>query len=241
MIHLDLVLPTFIAGLLSFLNPCTAPLLPAYFACLSGAGAAPRRAGEADLRPRLVLASFLYVAGFATVFVLLGIAAGGIGHALLLVSRPLEIVGGIAMVLFGLVLLGALRWTPLLRERRVELPARLASGGVAAAYPIGVVFGIGWTPCVGPYLATALSIAAISGSALSGALLLLAYALGLGSPFVIAALLWASLPGLPRAISRLAGPATRVGGVFTVGLGLLLLSGAYVHLTSYLASLSTPH
>ena len=113
--------------------------------------------------------------------------------------------------------------------------------GVAGSFLIGIVFGLGWTPCVGPYLAAALSLAAISAHAAAGALLLVVYSLGLGLPFLLFALVWASLPGLPRRLTRLAGPLTVAGGILTVALGVLIATGAYSHLTSYLAQLSTPH
>jgi cytochrome c-type biogenesis protein len=111
---------------------------------------------------------------------------------------------------------------------------------VFGAFLVGIVFGLGWTPCVGPYLAAALTLAALSSHALTGALLLVVYSLGLGLPFIAVALLWASLPELPRRLNRWVRPLTLAGGVITVALGVLLATGAYTHLTSYLAQLSTP-
>jgi cytochrome c-type biogenesis protein len=105
---------------------------------------------------------------------------------------------------------------------------------------MGVVFGIGWTPCVGPYLAAALTLAALSAHAIAGAFLLVVYSLGLGLPFIATALVWASLPDLPRTLNRFVRPLTLAGGVITVALGVLIATGAYSHLTSYLAQLSTP-
>jgi len=244
MLSIATVAATFAAGLASFFAPCTVPLLPAYLACVSGAGAAEltdpglRR----SFRARLVAGSLLYVAGFTTVFVALGLSAGGIAR---IASGPgtgraVEIAGGVVVALFGLAICGVARIGWLERARTIELPARLRRRGVAGAFLVGVVFGLGWTPCVGPYLAAALTFAAISSHAAAGALLLVAYSLGLGLPFVAAALLWASLPQLPRKLSKLARPLTLVGGVVTVGLGILVATGAYHHITSYLAQLSTP-
>jgi cytochrome c-type biogenesis protein len=193
-----------------------------------------------DFRGRLVLGAVLYVAGFTTVFILLGIGAAGIGHSVRQVERGVEIAGGILLVFFGLVVVGVLRLPFLERVRGLSVPERLRGRGVAAAYLVGIVFGIGWTPCVGPYLGVAFVLAASSAHVLSGAALLLAYSIGLGLPFVLIALLWASLPALPRRVARLAAPMTRIGGLLTVALGLLLLSGWYTHLTSYLAQISTP-
>jgi cytochrome c-type biogenesis protein len=241
-VSLASLVATFVAGLASFLAPCSVPLLPAYLSAVSGASAGDLAAGRRrrDFRGRLVAGSILYVAGFATVFVLLGIGAAGIGHSIRSAERVVEIVGGILLVVFGLVVVGALRLPVVERVRGVSLPERLRGKGVAGAYLVGVVFGIGWTPCVGPYLGAALVLAATSAHALSGALLLLTYAVGLGLPFVLIALLWASLPTLPQRVRRFAGLATRIGGALTIALGLLLLSGWYTHLTSYLAQISTP-
>ena len=253
MLSLAAVAATFVAGLASFLSPCTVPLLPAYLATVSGAGAADLAAAtsgdasgqaaarRAGFRGRLLLGSLLYVAGFTAVFIVLGLTAGSIGRlAQGTTARALEIAGGVLVFLFGLLIVGAVRWAPLERVYSFRLPQRIQRGGVAGAFLVGVVFGIGWTPCVGPFLAAALTLAAVSSHAAAGALLLGVYSIGLGMPFIIVALLWASLPQLPRRLNRLARPVTLAGGVITAALGILLATGAYTHLTSYLAQLSTP-
>lgn len=238
------VLATFVAGLASFAAPCAVPLLPAYLATVSGVSAADMADAErrGSFRGRLVAGSLLYVAGFTTVFVVLGLTAGGLARFVNSAGsgRAVEVIGGVLVIVFGLSIVGVVRFGWLERVRALALPQRLRRRGVAGAYLVGVVFGIGWTPCVGPYLAAALTLAAISAHAAAGALLLIAYSLGLGLPFVLVSLAWASLPGLPRRLTRLARPLTVVGGVMTVALGVLLATGAYTHLTSYLAQLSTP-
>jgi len=245
MITVANLVATFVAGLASFLAPCTVPLLPAYLATVSGVSAADLadQGRRGSFRGRLVAGSLLYVAGFTTVFVVLGLSAGGLARFASGAGsgRAVEIVGGVLVIVFGLGILGVVRFGWLERGRALALPQRLQRRGVAGAYLIGVVFGIGWTPCVGPYLAAALTLAAISAHAAAGAVLLIAYSLGLGLPFLLVALAWASLPGLPRRVARLARPLTIAGGVMTVALGVLLATGAYSHLTSYLAQLSTPH
>jgi cytochrome c-type biogenesis protein len=155
-------------------------------------------------------------------------------------GRVVEIIGGVAVILFGLAIIGVVRVGLLERTAGFQLPERLRRRGVLGAFLVGVVFGIGWTPCVGPYLAAALTLAALSDHAIAGALLLVIYSLGLGLPFIATALVWASLPDLPRKLNRFVRPLTLAGGVITVALGFLLATGAYSHLTSYLAQLSTP-
>ncbi len=110
--------------------------------------------------------------------------------------------------------------------------------GLAAALPFGVIFGIGWTPCVGPFLGTALSLAAVSSEALQGAILLAAYALGLGLPFVVVALVWASYPGVARGLGRFGAASSRVAGLVIAALGVAVATGLYSHVTSFLAQYS---
>src|SRR5205085_10742654 len=164
MVGLPTLIATFVAGLGSFLNPCSLPLLPAYLSYAGGISAAdlvdPERRHRH--RGRLVGGTLLFVAGFGAVFVLLGIGAGGLGRQVREAERPVEIVGGAAMVVLGLALAGVLRSRWLERGRRLELPTRLRGAGLWSAFPLGAVFAIGWTPCVGPYLASALTLAAVS-------------------------------------------------------------------------------
>lgn len=237
MLSVSLLAATFITGLLTFFAPCTIPLLPAYLAAVSGVSVGSVQGGEVGVRGRgrLVVGSVLYVAGFSTVFVAGGVTAGSIRGA----ERPIELVGGVLMIAFGLLLAGVLRIAPLARELRMPIPDRLRRGGPLAAYPLGVVFGIGWTPCVSAYLSFALTLAAGTRHAVAGGVLLLSYAVGIGLPFIAIALVWASLPQLPRLASRLARPLSVIGGVTTVALGLLLVSGRYHDLTSFLAQFTT--
>ena len=231
------------AGLASFLAPCTLPLIPAYLGAVSGVAAedlAGPGPAPASLRARLLVGSLLYVGGFTVVFVLLGLGIGGIGFQLTQARRPVEIVGGTLMIVFGLALTGVLRIRFLERTLRVDVTGMAARRGTRAAFPIGMLFGLGWTPCVGPYLGSALTLAAIGGTAWQGGILLALYSLGLGLPFILVALLYGSVPGLPRRLSRAAPVAARIGGAITAAFGVLIATGLYVHLTSWLALHSTP-
>ncbi len=215
------------AGVASFLAPCIVPLLPAYLGIIAG------EAAEARDPARAVPATFVFVLGFAVVFAGLGATAGLLGSSLHDVQQIVQRVGGVIVAIMGLALLGVVRG-PLARERRL-VPNVPNVGGPARPFVVGVAFGAAWSPCVGPLLAAALTLAARSGEVGRGALLLLAYAFGIGVPFLLAALGLASFPQLAARLGRAGPTIERVAGVLLVALGLLLATGTYAHLTSYLA------
>ncbi|HET9771632.1 MAG TPA: cytochrome c biogenesis protein CcdA [Acidimicrobiia bacterium] len=221
------VVVLFGAGVASFLAPCLVPLLPAYLGLIAG------EAVEARDPARAVPATLLFVLGFGLVFAGLGAAAGLLGSALTDVQNGVQRIGGVVVAVMGLVLLGVIGG-PFRRERRLisRLP-RLA--GPARPLVVGVAFGAAWSPCVGPLLGAALTVAARSGEAGRGAILLFAYALGIGVPFLLASLGLASSPRLAGWLRRVGPRVERVAGGLLVVLGVLLATGAYRHLTSYLA------
>jgi cytochrome c-type biogenesis protein len=216
------------AGIASFLAPCIVPLLPAYLGIIVGETA------DAHDPARAVPATAIFVLGFATIFATFGAAAGLLGSSLQQYQGTVERVGGVIIAVMGLVLLGVVRG-PFARERRLmpTLPGRAL--GSVRPFVVGVAFGAAWSPCVGPLLAAALTVASRSGQAGKGALLLVAYAFGIGVPFMLAALGLASSPGLSERLRRAGPTIERVAGVLLVALGVLLATGIYHHLTSYLA------
>jgi cytochrome c-type biogenesis protein len=221
------IVALFGAGVASFLAPCIVPLVPAYLGIIVG------EIGDARDPARAVPATLVFVAGFTTVFAGLGATAGLLGSSLTSFQHGVRIVGGVCIVVMGLALMGFVRG-PLARERRL-IPTLPRVSGVVRPYVVGVAFGAGWSPCVGPLLAAALTLAARSQDVGRGIVLLCAYAAGIGVPFVLAALGLASSPGIADRLRR-AGPSLeRVAGVLLIVLGVLLATGAYVHLTSYLA------
>lgn len=199
-------------GVLSFLAPCTVPLLPAYVGVLTSGGR------------RVLPASLLYVLGFSVVFVALGLAAGGIGRAVRTSGSGAQRIGGVLVVLFGVALLTGLA---------DRLPVRRV--GASAPFVLGLVAGTAFTPCVGPFLGAVLTVSAVEGASLRGGVLLGAYSLGLGVPFVAAAYAVSVSPRLTSWLSRVSRVAAVVGGVLLVVLGVLLVTGTYGRIASRLA------
>ncbi len=214
------------AGVASFLAPCVVPLVPAYLGMVVGESAEHR-----DIA-RAVPATALFIVGFGLVFAGLGVAAGWLGSSLDDVQDVIQRAGGVLVALFGLVLLGVIGG-PLLHERR--LVQRLPVTGPLRPVVIGVAFGAAWTPCVGPLLGAALVAAADTGDPLRGAVLLGAYAAGIGVPFLLVSLGLVAAPGAGRRLARIGARVERVAGAVLVVLGVLLATGLYRHLASYLA------
>lgn len=206
------------------------PLVPAYLGLVVGESI------EARDTARAVPATVVFVLGFATVFAVLGVSAGWIGSSLSAVQDWVQRVGGVLIVVMGLVLLGAVGG-PLARERRLftRLPDWVSRLGPARPFVIGVAFGAAWSPCIGPLLGAALVVAADSEDPARGGGLLLAYAMGIGVPFVLASLGLASWPELGARLRQVGPVLDRVAGGLLILLGLLLITGVYTHLSSYLA------
>jgi len=175
-----------IAGLISFLSPCVLPLVPPYLVFL--AGTSLERFADAEPEQRVkretVLAAALFVLGFSTVFVALGASASVIGSLIRAYSGPLSTIAGVVIIIMGLHFLGITPIALLHRQKRMELAKPV---GLWGAYVIGLAFAFGWTPCIGPILATILAVAASEQTVTKGAGLLVVYSLGLGIPFLIAA------------------------------------------------------
>jgi cytochrome c-type biogenesis protein len=212
------------AGFVSFASPCVLPLVPGYLSYMTGLTGAAAGGRPAAAR-RTALAAALFVVGFSLVFVALGAALGGLTGWLIANRSVVTRVAGVLVIALGLVMTGLVRWPWLYRERRPRLDR--VPAGLAGALPLGMVFGLGWTPCIGPTLGAVLGLAAASGGAARGALLLFTYSLGLGVPFLLAGL------GLRFAAGWLAGLRRHVrtfelaGGALLVAIGVLLVTGLW--------------
>jgi cytochrome c-type biogenesis protein len=207
------------AGLVSFASPCVLPLVPGYLGYVTGLTGVDL---ERQRRGRLLAGSALFVAGFSAVFVTMGVLAGAVGSLLLAHERTLTVVLGVVTIGLGLVYLGAL---PVLQgERRLDVrPA----AGLAAAPLLGATFGLGWTACTGPTLAVIVNLGLVGGNPTRGALLAVAYCLGLGVPFLAAGLAYRRAMGAFDLVRRHRVLVTRLGGAMLVLVGTLLVSGIW--------------
>jgi cytochrome c-type biogenesis protein len=240
-----------LVGLISFASPCVLPLVPGYLSYVTGlvgtgtrtttteavaagggtATAVRTETDERSPRGRMLAGALLFVLGFTLVFVAFGAAFGGLGRLLLEWSDVLNRVFGVVTIVLGLAFLG---WLPFL-QRTARITARPVAG-LAGAPLLGIVFGLGWTPCLGPTLAAVNSLAYAEATAGRGALLGVAYCLGLGIPFVLVALgaRWAM--GATSFLRRHARTVTRVGGAVLVVVGILLVTGLWTDLMQWLRS-----
>lgn len=218
-----------IAGLVSFFSPCVIPLLPGYLSYATGLSGADLANGVAGTRRgRMFLGSLLFVLGFTVVFVILGTASGALGAWLVDWSRELAIVLGVLMIVLGLAFAG---WLPFLnRDWRIH---QVPAVGLAAAPVLGFLFGLGWTPCIGPTLGAITTLAVNEGTAARGGLLSAVYAFGLGIPFILAGLAY------EKALSAIAWVrkhqlwVMRAGGLMLVAVGVLLITGWWADAVSW--------
>jgi cytochrome c-type biogenesis protein len=210
-----------LAGLVSFFSPCVLPLLPGYLSYVSGVAAQDL---ESARRGRLLAGALLFVLGFSTVFVLGGALFGSIGLELARYQRTLSIIAGIVVIVLGLVFIG---FVPLLqRELRVHA---VPAVGLAVAPLLGVFFGVGWVPCIGPTLTAVLSLsfATDDATASRGAFLTLIYCLGLGIPFVLAALGFGRFMHAVSWFRRHQRLVSIIGGSMLIAVGILLVTGVW--------------
>lgn len=237
-----------IAGAISFFSPCVLPLVPAYLSMVTGlsgeqlTGAGESSGGQGDggnrvatavraaRRSRVVTGAMLFIAGFSLVFVSYGALFGGLGSTLLEYQDAISRVLGVVVIIMGVTYLGV---GPLGRTLWWNADARIHATprpGLWGAPVLGVVFGLGWTPCIGPTLAAVQTLAFTEASAARGALLSLAYCIGLGLPFIAIAQGFASLAGALQWGRRHAKAISRVGGVMLIALGVLLVTGLWADL-----------
>ena len=212
-----------VAGVVSFSSPCCLPLIPGYLSYVSALPVS--ELGRREARALTLRASLLFVAGFTLVFSVLGVSLALVGSALLQRLPVIVRVSGVGIIVMGLAMMGLLRIPLLKRERRFDL-ARIPNGPRGAFF-LGSAFAFGWTPCIGPILATILTAAAASGTAAWGAVLLVLYSLGLGLPFIALGIGFQRARGSLAWLRRHARAIEVAGGAMLVAVGILFVSGAW--------------
>lgn len=241
----------FAAGAVSFLSPCVLPLVPGYLSFVTGltgaelsgesAGTTASNSGSnpsvttvatsASTKSRVLVGSLLFVLGFSLVFVAYGLLFGALGEALVRYQQPITRILGIVVIVLGLAFMGVL--PGLQREFRLH---RIPDWGMWAAPALGVLFGLGWTPCIGPTLAAVQTLAFTEGSAARGALLSFVYCLGLGLPFVIVGLMFRRALGAMSWVRQRSDMVMKLGGGLLVLIGVLLVTGVWDNVTIALRS-----
>jgi len=226
---LTLLIPVFVAGLLTFFAPCTFPLIPGYIGFISGASLQDFKDSERlnKIKKRVLLNAVLYIVGFSAVFILLGVLFG-LGGAVLVQYRVLlSRVGGIFVLLFGLHMTGLLRISALNRERRFHVSRIFVPGNPLSSFAFGATFAFGWTPCIGPILGTVLFLASHTATVGNGALLLAVFSLGLAVPFLILALGISHATASIKALSKYIPVLSIFGGFLIIILGILLVTDSF--------------
>src|SRR5690606_37972871 len=226
------ILAAFIAGVFSISSPCVLPLIPIYLTHIAGVSVGERESAQRSIVLRNAGA---YVAGFSIVFILLGVATGAVGTFAtsldFFAQNKLWIVriGGLLLVVFGLHQLGIFRIPFLYRDAHMQVDGG-KPGTVGSSFIIGLTFGAGWSPCMGPLLAAILTMAAGQGSIERATLLLTVYSLGLAVPFMGAALAFSSLPNILRRVNKHLHRVTSVSGAVMIGVGVIMVLGIYENL-----------
>ena len=212
----------FIAGIISFLSPCVLPLVPGYLSFAAGFSVS---------RGKVLLGSLLFVLGFSAVFVSFGAIFGGLGNALSSNEEIISRILGVVTIFLGFIFYGRFPFSPTIR------PRMRTTGGLLGAPLLGVLFGIGWTPCIGPALAAVQTLAFQESSAVRGALLSFGYCLGLGLPFILSGLSLDKSAKLRSLIYRRGDLISKIGGIFLIVIGVLEVLGLWTQLMNSMRSL----
>ena len=215
----------FAAGMVSFLSPCVLPLVPAYVSYVAGqSDAALERQRDLQHRLAALALSSVFVLGFGVVFVALGAGASALGSVLLRYRYEANLIGGAIVILFGVLMIGMSRGMPWL-QREWRFHPHLPGGRPLAAFVLGLAFGFGWTPCIGPVLGAILTLSATQAPGAGGVGLLAVYAAGLGVPFLLVALFTRELASRMRVLRRVGWILQIAAGVVLVAMGIAMMTG----------------
>lgn len=230
----------FLAGVVTFLSPCILPIVPSYLSYVVGISTTELRQTNGHSKWLVVGHASLFVLGFILVFMALGLITGTVGGWLALYKTKLQIVGGGILVLFGLYILEVFKFPWLYKQAHITTPRRISRWQSLNAVVIGMTFGLSWTPCVGPVLASILFLATFSGGSAQGILLLFMFALGLAVPFLLIALFLQKLLPLLKRFNKQLVWIHRLVGIIILLVGLALLTGTFNQISGYFMSISQP-
>lgn len=219
------------AGILSFLSPCVLPVVPPYLAYMGGVSMAEMESIGAGRR-RVFRTALLFVLGLSTVFLILGMAASALGRMILPHLATLNLVAGVVVMVFGAHFVGVFRLGFMDREARLDAGDR--GGSAFGAFVLGLAFAFGWTPCLGPILSAILTLAASEASLPRGAVMLAAYALGLGVPFLLVAAFFPRLKGAMNFMKRNMERIERISGLLLWTVGLMMVTGQFTDLAFWI-------
>jgi cytochrome c-type biogenesis protein len=229
------LLAAFVAGLLSFISPCVLPLVPGYLSFVSGVTIDDMRAGTGAAvasRRRVLLASTAFVLGFSVVFIALGASASAIGQFVMSRLTLLGKVAGVILIVFGLHTMGILKVRWLYKEKRLQ--TRSHPAGPLGAFVVGLAFGFGWTPCIGPILAAILAVAAAQNTVAQGVQLLAVYSMGLGVPFLLTSVAVNRFFAAFAHVRRYFHAIEIASGALMIGIGVLIFSNRFTIIAQYL-------
>ena len=230
------ILVAFTAGIISFLSPCILPIIPSYLAFITGISLEELSQQEnlRKVRKRVIANSLMFILGFSIIFITLGASATVIGKFLQENIRWFEIIGGVLVIILGLHFAGIFRLKFLDREKKIHLKKKPL--GYLGTCLVGMAFGAGWTPCVGPILGAILTMAASTQDIVKGIILLALYSAGLGLPFLLSAIILHKFFEYFKTIRKYFKVISIVGGVLLIIVGILLISGYFSTLSAYLGA-----
>ncbi|MFK5954144.1 MAG: cytochrome c biogenesis protein CcdA [Desulfobacterium sp.] len=214
-----------IAGLLSFFSPCILPLIPAYFTFITGLSLDELTEDTGKIRQKVILATLAYVCGFSTVFILLGASASFMGGIIAKYSWIVRYVGGGIILVFGCHLLGLINIRGLNFERRIHLDEKPMH--IMGTFVIGMAFGAGWSPCIGPMLGSILIVAGSQETVMQGIVLLSIYSAGLALPFLLISFFINRIIGIMRRATKVLGYVNKVAGILLIIMGILLITDKF--------------
>ncbi|MDY0375030.1 MAG: cytochrome c biogenesis protein CcdA [Desulfobacterium sp.] len=215
----------FMAGLLSFFSPCILPLIPAYFTFITGLSLDELSLDNREIRKKVMLSTLAYVSGFSFVFILLGASASFLGSFMAEYTWLIRYLGGAIVIIFGLHLLGVINIKELNFERKIHLNQKPVH--LMGTFVIGMAFGAGWSPCIGPLLGSILIVAGSQDTVVKGMVLLGIYSAGLAIPFILISLFINRLLDIMRRATRVISYINKISGILLIVLGILLITDRF--------------